>query len=138
MKIDFYVLETSSAQQAAHFACQLLEKWYAEQKLPIFIHMNTREEAERFDALLWTYKDDSFIPHQLYAADNTAPVQIGYGESPAAKPAVLFNFSKEIPAFYAECEHVIEIVFNDALMQQLARQRYKQYRDHGHDINTIK
>ena len=23
-------------------------------------------DAERLDALLWTYRDDSFVPHQLY------------------------------------------------------------------------
>jgi DNA polymerase-3 subunit chi len=155
MKIDFYILEATSAQQAWFFTCQLLEKLYAEQKLPIFVHTNSREDAQRFDALLWTYRDDSFLPHELYPPEQTLPktlspapgaarddilrcIQIGYGESPDIKQAVLFNLGKDIPAFYTECSHVIEIVFNDPLMQQLARQRYKQYRDQGHDIQTIK
>ena len=60
MKIDFYILETTSSQQSSFFACQLLEKLYGEQQAPIFVYTNTREEAQRFDALLWTYRDDSF------------------------------------------------------------------------------
>jgi DNA polymerase-3 subunit chi len=48
------------------------------------------------------------------------------------------NLSRDIPAFYSQFKHVIEIVFPDPVVQQLARTRYKQYRDQGHEINTIK
>lgn len=138
MKIDFYILETSSQQQANLFACQLLEKFYAEQNLPIFVHTNSRADAERFDAMLWTYRDDSFIPHQLHKDDSNTPIQIGFGEKPSTEQAILFNLGSQIPAFYQQCKQIIEIVFTDPNVQQLARQRYKQYRDQGHEINTIK
>lgn len=138
MKIDFYILETTSQQQANLFACQCLEKCYAEQNLPIFVHTNTRADAERFDALLWTYRDDSFLPHQLHADGNNAPIQIGFGETPAAPLAILLNLGSQIPAFYQQCQQIIEIVFTDPVMQQCARQRYKQYRDAGCEIKTIR
>jgi DNA polymerase-3 subunit chi len=138
MKIDFYILETTSQQQANLFACQLLEKYYAEQNLPILVHTNTKAEAERFDALLWTYRDDSFLPHQLQNAESNAPIQIGFGQAPSSPPSLLLNFSSQIPTFYQQCKQIIEIVFTDSNVQQLARQRYKQYRDAGYEINTIK
>ena len=78
------------------------------------------------------------LPHQLYADRCNAPIQIGYGECPKSHGNILFNFGREIPPFYEQFPHVIEIVFTDPVVQQLARQRYKQYRDSHHEINTIK
>jgi len=140
MKIDFYVLDTTNRQKSHFFACRLLEKLYTEQQKTIFIQTNAREDADRFDALLWTYRDDGFLPHNLATAseDNNAPIQIGFGEAPAKAYAILLNLSNIIPPFYTQFEHVIEIVFSDPLVQQLARERYKQYRDQGYEINTIK
>jgi len=138
MKVDFYILETASTQQSHLFACQLLEKIYMEEKIPIFVHTHSREDAERFDALLWTYRDDSFLPHQLQSADEYAPIQIGYGQAPTSKPTLLLNLGKDIPAFFQQSNHAIEIVFDNPDVQQLARQRYKQYREAGCEMNTIK
>lgn len=141
MKIDFYVYDTTNMQRMYFAACSLLEKIYTEQSQSIFVNMNTREDAERFDALLWTYRDDSFIPHALYQAEALHPprIQIGYTENiaPITKN-ILINFTPTIPPFYQQFEHVIEIVFADPLAQQSARERYKQYRDQGCLLNTIK
>lgn len=137
MNIDFYILETASRQKAWFFACQLLEKLYLEQQKTVFVHTQSREEAESLDALLWTYRDDSFIPHTL-SGSSEAPIQIGYDDNHASNQSVLVNLNQGIPGFYSQFEHVIEIVFSDPVVQQLARERYKQYRDQGHNINTIK
>ncbi len=138
-KIDFYVLPSASGQKSLHFACQLIEKVYAEQK-NIFVHTETHAEAERFDALLWTYRDDSFIPHALFQPhdDHSPPIQIGFGDAPNKQLDTLLNLSQAIPAFYKQFNHVIEIVFPDPIVQQSARQRYKQYREQGCEITTIK
>lgn len=140
MKIDFYILDTTSNLQANVFACKLLEKIYVENQTPVYIHVNSRDEAERLDNLLWTYRDDSFIPHQIYSADNDEiiPILIGHNECPANYQEILLNFSQEIPGFYQQFKKVIEIVFTDSALQSTARERYKQYRDAGHELNTIK
>lgn len=143
MKIDFHILEKASMQKSLYFACQLIEKAYTDQR-QVYIHTNSREEAERLDALLWTYRDDSFIPHHLYSHtdDCPPPIQIGFGDSSVEKAVdsqdVLVNLSREIPPFYKQFKHIIEIVFSDSDMQQLARERYRQYRDQGYEINTNK
>lgn len=139
MKVDFYVLEVNSRQQAWLFVCQLLEKMYAEQKR-VYVHTRSAEEAERFDNLLWTFKEDSFIPHQLYTQENPqpAPIQIGQGQTPCEHVECMLNLCPEIPPFYQQFQHIIEIVFSDVHMQQLARERYKHYRDQGCEINTHK
>lgn len=137
MKIDFYVLKADNRQKARLFACQLLEKIHIEEQKTVWVHAETREEAEALDTLLWVYRDDSFIPHALAGAAEAA-IQIGYGDNAASNQSVLLNWQSTIPAFYSQFEHIIEIVFSDPVVQQSARERYKQYRDQGHEVNTIK
>lgn len=138
MQIDFYVLETTSSQKARFFACQLIEKLYVEQQKNIYVNMTTQDEAEQFDALLWTWRDDSFIPHQVYDINKPpVSVQIGSGVTPNVKD-VLLNFHSDIPAFYPQFDYLVEIVFINPQIQQAARDRFKQYREQGHTVNTIK
>jgi len=140
-QIDFYILETvAHERQSYYFACQLVEKLHTEQKR-IYLYMNSRHQAERIDALLWTYRDHAFLPHNLYdtADDYPPPIQIGFEDTvPSQHGEILINFAQQIPAFYKQFKHIIEIVFNDPHVQQLARDRYKQYRHQQHEINTHK
>lgn len=137
-KVDFYILD-ANGQRSLFFACQLIEKLHAE-KRQIYINANTQDEAKRTDDLLWTYREDSFIPHNLYAENETeAPrIQIGYDQTPTSHHDTLINLQSDIPGFYPQFQHIIEIVFSDPLVQQLARKRYAQYRDQGCEITTYK
>jgi DNA polymerase-3 subunit chi len=139
MKVDFYILETSSRQAAWHFACSLIEKAYADQQ-HVYVHTPSKEEAERMDALLWTYKDDSFLPHLMthQVENNPPPILIGYDNAPTMNKQLLVNLTQDIPPFYSEFSHLIEIVFSDPIVQQLARNRFRQYRESGCELNTHK
>lgn len=139
MNIDFYILELASKQRATLFACQLIEKAYLAGK-KVYVHTGSLEEAEHLDTLLWTYKEDSFLPHQLYDENDAyAPlIQIGYDHPREGKQEVLINLCADVPAFFQQFTEIIEIVFSDPTVQQLARARYKQYRDQGLNINTYK
>ncbi len=138
-KVDFFVLETESAQKSWFFACGLVEKYYAAQQ-KIYLHTETAAEAERLDALLWTFKEDSFLPHTIYQAGEVNPpaIQIGYQESVPSHHDVLINLCTTVPSFAKQFEHIIEIVFTEPLVQQLARERYRHYRDSGFTLNTHK
>ncbi len=138
MQVDFYVLEISHTQRAWLYACQLIEKAYqAEQK--VYVHAKSLADAERLDTMLWTYKDDSFLPHQIYQeTDYPPPIQIGVGNPPSDQQDLLINLDEQIPSFYTQFKRVIEVIYADANIQQLGRERFKQYRDQGCQINTYK
>jgi DNA polymerase-3 subunit chi len=138
MKIDFYILENADKQKSLIFACQLIEKIYTQHD--IYIHLQSKEAAEYFDNLLWCYREDSFLPHQIYDAsdNNPPPIQIGYQANLPQHKATLINLHQEVPSFYQDFNRLIEIVFSEPTMQQLARERYKQYRDQGHELVTYK
>lgn len=140
-KVDFYVLEQANAMRAQLHACQLIEKAYADKK-NVFVLSPSREDAERFDGLLWTYRDDSFIPHttlHTVLEDPVPPILIGYtGSAMQPHRDLLINLSQQLPEDYQQWACIAEIVFNDSGVQQLARERYKHYRQQGCEINTHK
>jgi len=140
MNIDFHVLDTYNSQQAWLFVCHLLEQHYLA-KQQVYLAMDTRVEAQRFDQLLWTFRDDSFIPHEVSDGllPSNSPIIIGYEPPHRETPReFIINLSQQVPAQYDEFQHLIEVVFNDPSVQQRARERYKLYRDQQHHLNTIK
>jgi DNA polymerase-3 subunit chi len=136
--INFYVLETANRQQSWLFACELLEKAYHDQQT-VFVQTESKEAAAHLDLLLWTYRDDSFVPHQLYTQHaSPPPIQIGYGDIPQSNSTTLLNLSSTIPTCYTAFSRVIEIVYADAAMQHLARERFRYYREQGCHLDTVK
>jgi len=63
-KIDFYVSKETSAQFALRTACRIAEKAFSAGHR-IHIHMNDEKACENLDAMLWTFRDRSFIPHEI-------------------------------------------------------------------------
>lgn len=138
-RIDFYILEAAGLSARLRLACRLIEKAY-KNKHRIYINMENAEEAHMLDELLWTYRDDSFLPHNLYGdgPEPAPPIQIGYQVMPIKHRDILLNLSKTIPDFYPQFTRVLEIVTNDTTIQSAGRENYKHYRNQGHDINTHK
>lgn len=138
MKVDFYVIDSNSKMQALNRLCYTLEKPYAD-KQTVFINTTSKEEAELIDKLLWTYRDDSFLAHELLDnADDNTTIVIGANQQPNSATDILVNLQTEVPANLAQFRQVIEFVFKDSVVEQLGRDRYRQYRDQGHEINTHK
>lgn len=138
-KIDFYILTEGNANSRFQLACRLIEKAYRNQQR-IYIHTDNETDAHSVDEMLWTYRDDSFIPHNLYGdgPDPAPPVQIGFGITPDKQRNVLLNLSLEVPVFFAQFNRVLEIVANDPEMQNRGRENYRLYRSQGYDITTHK
>jgi len=136
-KIDFYLLEESSIPHRLDFACRLIEKAY-KHKHRIYVHVESVDDAHLLDEILWTYRDDSFLPHHIHGEGPTPtpPIQIGYTKAPEKERDILLNLSSNIPEFYLQFKRVLEIVINNPNAQTIARQRYREYRSKGFDIQT--
>jgi DNA polymerase-3 subunit chi len=139
MKANFHILENIGKQQALLYACRLVETAYANQQT-IYIQTNSTTESTQIDELLWTYRDDSFVPHDIYIQNNANPasILIGHDAPPPTITNTLLNLSSKMPASPNQFENIIEIVFDDPSIQQSARDRYRQYRDIGFELNTHK
>jgi len=148
MQIDFYVLMDINKQQGLQWVCEWVEKYYLEQA-SIFIQTATLQAAEYLDQLLWTYRDHTFIPHHLAhheekkpssyekAANCFSPIHIGLSTPPLFQ-GIVFNLNSHLTLETTRYQRLIEIVFPDKDVQQLARERYKQYQQQNHAITTYK
>lgn len=137
IRVDFYLLSSTEQTAFGLFACRLIEKAY-QRGHRIYIHCNNQTDAERLDELLWTYKDDSFIPHNLQGEgpEPPPPVQIGFEKEPRGFNDVLINLADSIPPFFSRFKRVIELVAADEEAKLISRNHYRDYRNKGCELHT--
>jgi len=144
--IDFYILSDDKAQNhepQSHevLMCRLAEKIHT---LGHSIHINTdsTNQATQLDELLWSFKDGSFLPHQIQNNDKPdnenaySTIVIGINEEPLTQADVLLNMAASVPLFFSRFERVTEIVSPLQQHKKSARERYGFYRDRGYKITS--
>ena len=139
-RVDFYVLAHGDERARAVLACKLAEKAWSLDNT-VYIHAGSRADAERLDELLWTFRDGSFVPHGMAGANDgtqESPIVVGCDGIGAGGQDLLINLGDDIPPFAQGFPRVAELVTSDEQGRQLSRQRYAQYRDQGHELNTHK
>lgn len=137
IRVDFYLIANEEAQARWLLACRLLEKAYTKGHR-VYVHCTNQSDAELLDELLWTFRDDSFIPHHLQGEgpEPPPPVQIGYANEPRGFNDILLNLTDEIPAFFTRFKRVMELVSNVESEREQSRVRYKQYRAQGCELSV--
>lgn len=138
-KIDFYILPEAHANARLQLACRLIEKAY-KQKHRIYVHTEDRTMAHQLDEMLWTYRDDSFLPHNLYGdgPEPAPPIQIGFNAIPEKHRDILLNLNQQVPEFYVQFARILELITNDTAAQETGRERYRFYRTQQCELNTHK
>lgn len=158
-RIDFYILPDSASSSRPLLACRLADKAY---RLGhhVYIHTESQEQAAYLDDLMWTFSQGSFLPHALVGTTREPPpVLIGHdtddtqgraeakgsasvagGRMPGAAPMtgtdVLINLAGSVPSFFSRFERVAEIVDQSDTQKQVARERYRFYRDRGYALQS--
>ena len=136
MRIEFYVLSSSNPADRLRAACQLAQKaWRA--GMPVFIRAADQEQSEALDALLWSFRVESFVPHNLHSEDAQAPVVIGIDETPAKSQGLLINLHPQLSAQLAQFSRVIEIVNQEPQLLALSRENFKLYRQQGFEPQRV-
>ncbi|WP_028387705.1 DNA polymerase III subunit chi [Legionella fairfieldensis] len=137
IRVDFYLLKSNQAQARLLLICRLLEKAYLRGHR-IFVYCDNQKDAEELDELLWTFKDNSFIPHNLQGEgpEPPPPIQIGYSNEPRGFDDILFNLSAEVPSFYSRFRRIIEIVLNEETAKKSSRAHYREYRAKQCELQT--
>ncbi len=135
-RVDFYILEGNGNREIT--ACRLSEKAY-KQGYKIYIHADSQQHVRRLDELLWTFRDGSFVPHEILSgapeSDNPVPILIGCDTEPAQGYSMLLNLASEIPAFYHRFERIADIVNQEESIKTAGRKRFAAYRDQGCDLH---
>ena len=136
-RVDFYILSPQMPGDRYLLACRLTDKAYG-QGHRIYLHTGSDGEIRHLDRLLWTFRDQSFIPHGLIgeADSGLTPVLLGAGQVPVGEEDVLINLAADVPDFFSRFARVVEIIDTDPDVRRFGRIRFRCYRDRGYSITT--
>ena len=131
-RIDFY----TNAEPKLQVACRLTAK-AVQQRMRVVIYTPDENTARGIDKLLWTFQATGFIPHCMasHALDSETPVVIVREDGEMPHHTVMVNLHGESPHAFSRFERLIEVVSGDDNDRQLARSRYRFYRDRGYEIS---
>ena len=146
MKISFYVLSESKAQDFLGFICQLTQTALNKSNQSLLILIDDDELLAMLDKALWVQEATSFIPHQrLLDADTDinykalAPVLLSPYMPANFKGMVLNTTIHPVNTFIsatinAQPTRVLELIKPDATSVQEGRHKYKSYQKLGYEL----
>jgi len=131
-RIDFYQLNPQR-QRYDQVVCQLCQKAYDSKQFTLLLTQN-QQQSKHLDQKLWTYSDDSFLPHDgEESEDLVTPILVHDNPDPKGNRQLLINLSTSVPIYFAQFDRVIELVTEDNKSQ--AREHYSYYKERGYPLN---
>lgn len=135
-QVDFYLQGETAGPDL--LACRLADKAFRNGH-SVYVLAASPQQADTLDQMLWTFSQGSFVPHRLHTsgpAPEDVKVLIGTHEAPPELHDVLISLAEQVPPFFSRFERVIEIVAGDENTREIARQRFRFYRDRGYPLQT--
>ncbi|MBV1888681.1 MAG: DNA polymerase III subunit chi [Proteobacteria bacterium] len=129
-RVDFYLIaEDLSVQQ---FACRLVNKAF-NAGLTVRIELETPEHVQQLDILLWEYRSDWFVPHDIGVDENGVASFIHVADLPrlSNQADMLLNLSATPPACGESYQRIAEIVPDNPAEREPMRERFRYYRNLG-------
>ncbi|MEF8788479.1 MAG: DNA polymerase III subunit chi [Planctomycetota bacterium] len=134
-------IELQSPDDRTGLACQWIERNY-ERGNTVAVHAADRGQASDMDKKLWTFKQNSFIPHGIVGEVGEPviePVLIAAGDDETPDSDVLMVLSDQGRQQWLEAfDHVYDFapLYDDDLKQN-ARRRFKAYQEAGFRMRYI-
>ncbi len=133
LKISFYILSSTEERQRSFFCCKLVEKAYREGYF-CYLLTDSDNQSRMLDSLLWTFRANSFIPHEMYLGQlptvkNT--ILIGSLSPPNAWKKLIINFSRQPLDDLTKTQRLLEIVDNHPQRKQIGKSHYRHYQQQG-------
>ncbi len=136
MRADFYLIaKPRFREEPLRLVCELARKAH-DAGLWTLVLARDAAQAETLDDLLWDMGDEVFIPHQIAGADvdeEEATVLIAPPEVDAPLRPLVINLRDA--AVDGDFERVLEVVPADDSARGPLRERWKQYKARGLDVN---
>jgi DNA polymerase-3 subunit chi len=134
-RADFYLIAKPRFRaEPLQLVCELVRKAYAAEQWTLVLAQDARQ-AEELDDLLWTLGDDAYIPHQIAGdeEDELTPVLIAAPTVDTPLRPLVINLRDG--AVEGGFERVLEVVPADASARGSSRERWKQYKARGFEMN---
>ncbi len=136
-RVDFYILPDNSSRGLELFACRLAEKAFS-QGLKIYINTQSDQQTQSLNSLLWTFKQESFLPHEIAVKDSNteAPIMLGHDLEPEQSFGLLINLDNKVPLYFSQFERLAELVNQDPQVKKDGRERFRFYKEREYQINS--
>lgn len=105
-----------------------------EQGRRVYVWAGSEAEARRLDDLLWTFREDSFVPHDLWDGGPPleTPVAVGWAEGNPNRADCLVLARDAAPAQVRGFPRVVDFVpTQDPARLAAARARFRAFREAG-------
>lgn len=138
IRVDFYVSEEAGEPARLRLACRIAEKAY-QAKQRVLVFSDDASLIPKFDDMLWTFGDGTFVPHDVVASAGAAveaPVALTSGPLPAEPGDVLINLGAAVPAFYERFGRIAEFLDARPEVRAAGRERFKTYRSKSIEPQT--
>jgi DNA polymerase-3 subunit chi len=135
-ELFFYTLKEAGGNARLRQACVLTEQAFLAGER-VLVWLGGPDEMARFDDLLWSFGDRSFVPHEPLAANpaaSEAPVQLHAGtlpESVSTAFSTLVTLREEPAPETLRFARVIEVIDAEPASRNAGRARFRWYREQG-------
>jgi len=147
-RIDFH----SNVSDKLEYACRLTRKiWSATpagEPVRNIVMVCEKADLKKLDEILWTFSATDFLPH-CFIEDELAidtPILLtdnflspALSELPHADILIHLGMrmSADVPAMLARFPRLVEVVTINEAERLAGRERYKAYRDLGHELHNF-
>jgi DNA polymerase-3 subunit chi len=131
-RIDFY----SNAEPKLQVACRLVAE-VIQQHLRVVVYAPDENTARSFAEFFRTHQANGSVPPRMTHPERSSetPVVIARADAEMAHYQVILNLHADSPPSFSRFERLVELVGTGNEDRQLARSRFRFYRDRGYEIN---
>ncbi len=139
----FYIVKTDSPQSSEQgfndyviYLCQ----HFSRQGAKVYVQCGDKTHAEQIAECFWQVEPSDFLAHNLVGEGPKygTNIEIGYiGVKPSWNRQLAINLADNHTTFAKAFAEVVDFVPCEENAKQLARERYKLYRQAGYDLQTI-
>lgn len=139
----FYIIKADSPQaNESGFLGYVvfLAQHFAKQGAKVYLNSQDKQRAEKLAELFWQVEPEHYIGHNLVGEGPKYGTNIEIGHQ-ALKPSwnrqLVINLAENETTFANKFAEVVDFVPCEEKAKQLARERYKIYRQAGYQLQTI-
>lgn len=133
-RVDFYIIKQNH-QGMLNFLAKLVDEIYSLSKT-VLIWSHSHDESHILNDFLWSFQDDSFLPHEILIDQNAmmSPVVIS---TTFIKKDVVINMPGQTGMNSEPIDRIIELVYDDEHIRIQGRVKYRRYKDRGCQIQIF-
>ncbi len=139
----FYIVKTDSPQSSEQgfndyviYLCQ----HFSRQGAKVYVQCDDKTHAEQIAECFWQVEPSEFLAHNLVGEGPKygTNIEIGHvGVKPSWNRQLVINLADNHTTFAKAFAEVVDFVPCEENAKQLARERYKLYRQAGYHLQTI-